>query len=158
MICLLFAQWFNDEEKLRKHYVGFRKVDSFNHFFQKLFKSTSKNFKPRKCLRYQDYLSTTKFKAIHNFLKYYDKGKFNQFEEKPIDTIRRGNITNYKVSAQKHREYYKFENSEELVDAFLKNFRSKFNPREKYVVIKCGFSIENLQPGQVENDSPIINT
>lgn len=108
-------------------------------------------------MQYQDYLSTTKFKAIHNFLKHYDKCKFNQFEEKPIDTIRRGNITSYKVSAQKHREYYKFENSEELVDAFLKNFRTKFNPQEKYVVIKCGFSIENLQPGPVENDSPVIN-
>ena len=49
-------------------------------------------------------------------------------------------------------------NSEELVADFLKNIRSKFDSQESYFLIKCGFSIENFQPGPVENDSPIINT
>ena len=44
-----------------------------------------------------------------------------------------------------------------MADDFLKNVRSKFNPRENYVVIKCSFLIENLQPGPVEIDSPIVN-
>ena len=40
----------------------------------------------------------------------------------------------------------------------MKDVRSKFNPRGSYIVIKCGFSIENFQPGPVENVLPIINT
>ena len=35
-----------DKEKLRKHYINLHKVDPFNDFFQKLFKSTSKILKP----------------------------------------------------------------------------------------------------------------
>ena len=119
--------------------------------------STSETFKPRKCLRCLDFLPTTEFKAIQEFLKHYDEGKLNPFEEKPIDTIRWETKTSYEFSAQKHKEYYNFENSEELVDDFLKNIRSKFNPWENYVVIKCGFLSKNLQPGPVENDSPTIN-
>ena len=32
-----------------------------------------------------------------------------------------GNLTSYEILAQKHKEWYNFENSEELVDDFLKN-------------------------------------
>ena len=41
----------------------------------------------------------------------------------------------------KHKDYYKSENSEELVEDFLKNVRSKFKPGH-VAVMKCGFSIE----------------
>ena len=108
-------------------------------------------------MRCQDFLPATKFKAIHHFLKHCDEGNFNLFEEIPIDAIRSGNITSYKILAQKHIEYCDCENSEELIDDFLKSVRCKLNPGENYVVIKGGFLIENLQPGPGENDSPIID-
>ena len=103
MKCLLCAQRLDDEEQLRKHYIDFYKVDPFNHFFQKLFKSTSEIFKPRKCLQCYDFSKTTKLKAIHSFLKHYNEGKFNPFEGKPIDTIRQRNLTRYEISVQKHK-------------------------------------------------------
>ena len=80
MKCLLCTRRLDDKEKLRKHYIDFHKVS----FFQKLFMSTSETFKPRKCLRCEDFLPTTEFKAIHEFLKHYDEGRFNPFEEKSI--------------------------------------------------------------------------
>ena len=100
MKCLLCTQRFGEEEKLRKYYFDFHKVDPFNHFILIFFQ-----------------VSFTNIKSSYNFEKF-----------------------------------------EELVHNFLKNFRSKYNPPDKYVVIKCGFLIENLQPGPVENDSLTVNT
>ena len=56
----------------------------------------------------------TKANLIH--LK---KNRLTQFDEKLKQA------TNFQL---KNKEYYNFENSEELVDDFLKNIRSKFNP------------------------------
>ena len=89
----------DDEEELSKHYIEFHRVNPFNHFSQKLFKSGSEIFKPRKCCQCQDFLPTTKVKAVHDFLKHYDESKFNQFEEKPINIVKRGNVTSYEISA-----------------------------------------------------------
>ena len=61
------------------------------------------------------------------------------------------------ISVQKHKDYYDCENSEELVEDFLKNFRSKFKPG-CFEDIKCDFLIENYQPGPIENNTPIINS
>lgn len=84
-------------------------------------------------------------------MKDYEDGKFNPFEEKPFDITQQGNITSYKISYQKHKDYYSFANPEEPVDDFMKNVRSKFKPRI-YVVIKCDFSYEDIQPTPIEND------
>lgn len=99
---------------------------------------------------------TTKSKVIHNFLKHYEDGKFNAFEEKTIVIIWRGHKTSYEISAQKHKDYYASENPEEVVDDFLKNLRTKFKPKN-YFVIKCGFSIENYHPALIEKDPPITD-
>ena len=40
-------------------------------------------------------------------------------------------------------DYYDFHNSEEVVEDFLNNVRSKFKPSGP-VLIKCGFIIENI--------------
>ena len=87
----------------------------------------------------QNFFPTTKFKAVHDFLKHYDERKFNSFEERLIDIVKPGNVTSYEISTQKHKEYYNFENSEELVDKFLKNVRSKFNSPEIYFCEKVWF-------------------
>ena len=39
MKCLLCTQRFGEEEKLRKYCFDFHKVDPFNHFILKFFKS-----------------------------------------------------------------------------------------------------------------------
>ena len=90
-------------------------------------------------------------------MKHYDDGKFDRFEEKTNYISQSGNILTYKILVQKHKDYYDFDNSEELVDNFLKTVRSKFMPRH-FLVRQCGFSIENYQPGPTENNTPMINT
>ena len=60
----------------------------------------------------------------------------------------------HEMSVQKNKDFYDFENSDGLVDV---NVRSKFKLGH-FVVMKCAFSIENYQPGPIENDTSIINT
>ena len=57
----------------------------------------------------------------------------------------------------KHGEYYDFGNSEEVVDDFLKNIRSRFK-LSFLKLIKCSFVIENIQQSVFENLTPILNT
>ena len=63
---LLCSQELTSKEQLKEHY----KVNPFNHFFFKLFKPANEVYKPRKCLRCQDFLPTTKFKVTYDFLKH----------------------------------------------------------------------------------------
>ena len=66
-------------------------------------------------------------------------------------------MTKYEISIMKHGEYYNFFNSEEVVDNFFKNVRSKFKP-SVLKHIKGAFVIENIQPSAVENSAPISNS
>ena len=79
----------------------------------------------------------------HDFLKHYDQGQDVAFEDKPLNIIRSLHIIKYEISVKKFGEDYNFQNSEELVNDFLNNVRSKFNPAEP-VLIKCRFIIENI--------------
>ena len=67
------------------------------------------------------------------------------------------NLLNFEITVNNRGDYYDFENSEEVVDDFLKNFRSPFKPsglkRIKYL-----FVIEKIQQFAFENLRPILNT
>ena len=73
-------------------------------------------------------------------MKHYDDGKFNPVEEKPADVSRCASILTCKTLVEKHKDYYDSENSERLIDDFLKNVGSKF------------------KPGRFDNGTLIINT
>ena len=57
---------------------------------------------------------------------------------------------------RKHSSCYNFEDGEDTVNSFLNNVRSKFKPSTE-VLIKCGFSIENLQSVPVDSGEPIVS-
>ena len=42
----------------------------------------------RKCLRCDDFITTRDYKSKHNFLKYYDEGQNDLYEDKPLDIIK----------------------------------------------------------------------
>ena len=63
----------------------------------------------------------------------------------------------FEITGNKHGDYYDFENSEEVVDDFLKNVCSRFKASDSKL-IKCSFVIENIQPSAFENFRPILNT
>ena len=57
----------------------------------------------------------------------------------------------------KYHDYYNFENAEQVAGDFSRNVRSRFQPKGE-VLIKCGFSIENIQLSVQKNLRPTVNT
>ena len=157
MRCLLCSAIFNSNEELIEHYVSYHRVDANNRFFQKLFQQSNNMPILHKCLRCDDFITTRDYKAKHDFLKHYDEGQNDLYEDKPLDIIKLPFMTKFEISIIKHGEYYNFFNSTEVVEEFLKNVRSKFKPTVlKY--IKATFTIENIQASAVENSAPISNS
>ena len=79
------------------------------------------------------------------------------FEDNPADVEKTANLLKFEIKANKHRDYYDFENSEKIADDFLKNVRSRFK-RSGLKLIKCSFVIENIQQSAFEYLRPILNT
>ena len=157
MECLLYFSSFDDNEELIQHYITYHKIDPNNRFFQKLFQSNKNCSVFRKCLRCDDFLTTSDFKIKHDFLKHYNEGYNDLFEDKPVDVEKTANLLKFEITVNKHGDYYHFENSEEVVDDFLKNVCLRFKS-SGLKLIKCQFVIENIQQSAFENLIPILNT
>ena len=128
MRCLLCSAIFNTDEELIQNYVSYHRVDANNRFFQKLIQQTNNSALLRKCLRCNDFITTRHYKIKHDFIKHYDEGQTDLYEDKPIDIINLPFMTKFEINIIKYGEYYNFFNSEEVVDDFLRNARSKFKP------------------------------
>ena len=102
------------------HYITYHNIDENNWFFQKLFQIRDKTTVLRQCIRCDEFLTTDKHKAVHNFLKYYEDGKSIPFEEKPVDILRLPALTIYSIEYSKYKDFYNFYNSEDCVDDFFK--------------------------------------
>ena len=87
--------------------------------FKKLFVTNNRAFL-RNCLWCDQFLTTKKEKAVHDFIKHYDAGKEVPFEEKSIEIIQLPALTIYKIEFKKYKNQYSFFNSEKCVDDFLK--------------------------------------
>ena len=75
-------------------------------------------------------------------------------EFKTIDITKNKDIIIYNINFEKHSNEYNFYNSEELVDEFLFNVKTRFKPKNKGF-FKGDFSIENIQNAPLT--SPHIN-
>ena len=140
--CLLCSTVFDSEEDLINHYMSYQKIDPSNRFFQKLLLS-SKNYSVfRKCLRCNDFVTTSDYKKKHNFLNYF---------------LKTANLLKFEITVNKYGEYYDFTNSEKVVDDFFKNVRSRFK-LSCLRLIKCLFVIESIHQSMSENVTPILNT
>ena len=87
-------------------------------------------------MRCNEFLTTEKHKAVHDFLRHYDDGKSIPLKEKPLDILRYPALTIYSIEFQKHSNFYSFYNSEKCVDDFLKNIKYRFKS-----VIKSGLNV-----------------
>ena len=54
-------------------------------FFLNLFDCKTKFFRPGKCLRCTDFITTSQGKKIHDILRHYKDGQVKPFELKPMD-------------------------------------------------------------------------
>ena len=157
MKCLLCFSSFDKDEELIEHYITYHKIDPNNGFFQKLFQSDKNCSVFPKCLKCDDFLTISDFKIKHDFLKHYNKGYHDLFEDMRFDVEKTANLLKFKITVNKHGDYYDFENSGEVVDDFLKNACSRFKP-SGLKLVKCLFVIENIQQSAFENLRPILNT
>ena len=80
----------------------------------------------------------------HNFLKHYLDNKRKPAGFKPIDIIKKQEITLYQISFEKHSNEYDFYNAEEVVHDFLFNVKGVFKPSNN-VLFKGDFSIFFIQ-------------
>ena len=153
---MLCSPKFKDQKELLGHYLSYHNIDENNCFFQKLFQTKNK-FLLTNCVRCNEFLTTEKHKAVHDFLRHYDDGKSIPFEEKPLDILRYPALTIYSIEFQKHSNFYDFYNSEKCVDDFLKNVKYRFKSSNKKW-FKCSFNIENTQNSIRPDLEPLLNT
>ena len=117
--CLLCSSSFDNDEELIEYYTTYHKIDPTNRFFQKLFESNQNCSVFGKCWRCDNFLITSDFKIKHDFLKHYNEGYNDLFEDKPVDVEETANLLKFEITVNKLCDYYDFENSDEVVDDFL---------------------------------------
>ena len=105
-------------------------------------------------MRCNEFLPTTKFKSYHDFLKHYSSSK-NVIEKKPLSVTSIGNVTKFEISYQEHSSHYDFYNSESLVDKFLFKVKTRIQRSDTDYLVRCGFSLENIQPAIDDYDQPL---
>ena len=93
------------DEDLIKHYVSYHRINPANFFFLQLFKDENALI-CKECIRCNEFLSTKSLANKHNFLKHYLDGEIKPADFKPIDIIRKRDITIYQISFDKHSEEY----------------------------------------------------
>ena len=96
-------------------------------------------------------------KKNSRLIRHYEDGQVKPFELKPMDMEQYGLITKYTVSAYKHEDEYNFYDAESVVSNFLSNAKNRFVANND-VIMKVGFTTENIQPSPEEIGTPIINS
>ena len=162
MKCLLCYFPTNEIYNLKKHYLEYHNVDSKNRFFFKLIDSLEKEennvFHGKKYVRCNKFLPTVTSRFNHDFLKHYKIGRVALTEEKAITIFDVGPIKIFEIRFENHSTDYDFFNSEQVVDQFLFNARSKIPRLNADFFIRCGFSIKNIQPSPEGFDQPLISS
>ena len=161
--CLLCNQKFIYKENLKDHYVKSHEVNENNSFFKKLMDQKKKKVMHRRTCNYCNEFVLVN-KAEHDFLKHYMIGSGNDdtydaFDEKrPLNVTSQGVIKKFEITFREHSSYYDFFDSVALVDGFLveiKNYVFRYN---NDVLIRAGFSIENIQPTLSDYSEPLVQT
>ena len=122
MNCLLCNYTADDLDKIEEHYVNYHRINKYNFFFRQLMlnKDALLNIE---CIRCQKFIATKKYLSQHNFLEHYIDGEIKPAEFKTIDITK---------DNKKHSNEYNFYNSQELVDEFLFNVKSRFKTKNKF--------------------------
>ena len=158
MKCLLCKFASNDKLEIETHYLKFHNVDKGNVFFRRLFNQKNNVFIGEKCSSCDEFIPTSNFKQSHDFLKHYEKGKNFVDEEKPISITDIGSIKKYEINFHSSSSFDDFYNPTDIVDEFLSTVKEKIKRREYDFLIRCAFSLENIQPVLDAYSEPLKNT
>ena len=161
--CLLCIETFTNKENLKDHYVKLHEVNKNNSFFKKLMDQKKKNVMyKRNCNYCNEFVLINK--AEHDFLKHYmigsgnDDDVDNDDDVKPLNVTSQGLIKKFEITFKEHSSKYDFFDSVALVDEFLaqiKNYVFRYN---NDVLIRAGFSIENIRQALSDYSEPLVQT
>ena len=165
--CLLCNQKFTNKENLKDHYVKSHEVNKNNSFFKKLMDQKKNVMYRRTCNYCNEFVFTNK--AEHDFLKHYMIGSRNNDDEndvfdgydttvRPLNVTSQGVIKKFEITFREHSSYYDFFDSVALVDEFLAEIKNYFFRYNNDVLIRAGFSIENIQQALSDYSEPLVQT
>ena len=142
----------------RDHYVEVHNVDKTNVFFKKFIDQNQKVvIHRRQCNLCQEFVLSNK--AEHDFVRHYGSGSKVDQISKPLNVVTLGSVKKIEITFKEHSSYYDFYDSVALVDGFLAEVKDLVPRYEKNVLIRAGFSIENVQQ-VLSNDysDPLVQT
>ena len=102
----------------------------------------------RKCTDCNEFVFSEK--TTHDFLKHYDKGflENNLIDftvDKPLKVTKIGDIDKFEITFKEHSSSFDFFDSVGVVENFLNIVKDKIPVYRSSVLIRAGFSIENIQ-------------
>ena len=148
MKCLLCRFTTNEKSKLKNHYIKHHNVEKDNVFFKKLIDQKNNVIHGRKCKKCNEFVFSNK--TAHDFLKHSDKA-LSDMElvdftiDKPLKITKVGDIDKFEITYKDHSFAYDFFDSVAVVENFLNVVRDKIPRYDFSVLIRAGFSIENIQ-------------
>ena len=146
MKCLLCKFNTNDKNQLKNHYLKYHNVDKNNLFFKKLIDQKNNVVYGRKCKNCNDFVFSNK--TVHDFLKHYDRGFMKSIDlnvDKPINVTKIGDNQKCEITFKEHSSAYDFFDSVSVVEDILNSVKNKIPRYNADVLIRAGFSIENIQ-------------
>ena len=163
MQSLLCNQKSTNIKNLKDHYVKSHEVNENNVFLKKLIDQKKKNVMYRRNCNYcNEFVFVNK--AKHDFLKHYMIGSGNDGNDDDNDAVRPLNVTysgvikKFEIIFKEHSSYYDFFDSVALVDGFLAEIKNYIFRYNNDVLIRAGFSIENVQQALSDYSEPLVQT
>ena len=167
MKCLLCDCITNDKKDLKKHYIQLHNIDENNYFFKRLIDQKKNTFYQKNCQFCNEFIFLNKIE--HDFLKHYDKGYFrgggnddndnaNDNATLPIDISNKEAITKIEITFKEHSTFYDFFDSVAVVDNLLAQVKNVMQRYNNNVLLRAGFSIENVQRPLDNYSEPLVQT
>ena len=162
MQCLLCNQKLTNIENLKVHYINLHGVNENNCFFKRLIGQKKRNvIYRRKCNYCNEFVFVNK--AYHDFLKHYMHGsgadeRNDGDDVKPITVTNLGVIKKFEITFKEHSSFYDFFDSVAVVHGFLAEIKKNVSRYNNDVLIRAGFSIENIQQALSDYSEPLLQT
>ena len=158
MKCLLCQYENNEKKELKEHYLKYHNVDENNSFFKKVIDQKVNII--GKCGYCNEFVSN---KVNHNFLKHYEKGLSIDFDsggdlDKPINITNAAGLKKLEIRFKEHSSFYDFFDSVAVVDSFLARVKNVIQNYKDDVLLRAGFSIENVQQPLDNYSEPLVQT
>ena len=135
-------------------------MDKDNSFFKKLIDQRNNVIHGRKCKDCNEFVFSNKI--THDFLKHYDKGFDKELVDfsidRPLRITKIGDIEKYEITFKEHSSSYDFFDSVAVVENFLNVVKNKIPRYESSVLIRAGFSIENIQQALDNYTEPLTQS